>query len=61
LALNALLAISPVVSPFTRPLTVNPLIVFVIPSKLLEPERPVTVALALFILAVVLAVVLLRE
>jgi hypothetical protein len=38
---------SPVVSPLTRPLAVNPLIVFVKPSNSVEPERPVTVALAL--------------
>jgi hypothetical protein len=47
LVLKALLAISPVVSPFTRPVAVNPVNVFVVPSNSVEPERPTTVALAL--------------
>ena len=49
LGLKALLAISPTVSPFTRPIAVNPLIVFDVPSKPVEPDRPITVALALLI------------
>jgi len=45
--LETLLAMSPVVSPLTRPLAVNPFIVFVKPSNSVEPDKPVTVALAL--------------
>ena len=48
--LFALLAMSPVVSLFTRPTAVNPVNVFVMPSNSVEPERPITVALALFTL-----------
>ena len=51
LVLETLLAMSPVVSPLTRPLAVNPFIVFVKPSNSVEPERPVIVALALLIVA----------
>jgi hypothetical protein len=43
--------ILPVVSPFTRPVAVNPVNVFVVPSNSVEPERPITVALALFMVA----------
>lgn len=50
LGLFALLAMSPVVSLFTRPTAVNPVNVFVMPSNSVEPERPITVALALFTL-----------
>ena len=49
LGLMALLKMFPVVSPFTRPIAVNPLIVFDVPSKSVEPDRPITVALALLI------------
>ena len=49
--LETLLAISPVVSPLTSPLAVNPLIVFVKPSNSVEPERPVIVAFTLEIVA----------
>jgi len=49
LGLKALLAKSAVVSPFTRPVAVNPLIVFAVPSNSVEPDRPVTVALTLLI------------
>ena len=48
LGLFALLAMSPVVSLLTRPVAVNPVNVFVMPSNSVEPERPITVALALF-------------
>ena len=49
LGLFALLAMSPVVSLLTSPVAVNPVNVFVVPSNSVEPERPTTVALALFI------------
>ncbi len=49
LGLFALLAMSPVVSLLTSPVAVNPVNVFVMPSNSVEPERPITVALALFI------------
>jgi hypothetical protein len=52
LRLLVLFAISPVVSPPTRPIAVNPLIVLVVPSNSVDPDRPVMVALALLILAV---------
>lgn len=47
LGLFALLAMSPVVSLLTSPVAVNPVNVFVMPSNSVEPERPITVALAL--------------
>ena len=50
--LLVLFAISPVVSPPTRPIAVNPLIVLVVPSNSVDPDRPVMVALALLMLAV---------
>ena len=53
LGLKALLAKSAVVSPFTRPVAVNPLIVFAVPSNSVEPDRPVTVALTLLIVKLV--------
>ena len=49
LGLLTLLAISPVVSLLTSPVAVNPVKVFVMPSNSVEPERPITLALALFI------------
>ena len=49
LGLFALLAMSPVVSLLTSPVAVNPVNVFVTPSNSVEPERPITLALALFI------------
>ena len=52
LGLKVLLTISPVVSPFTRPLAVNPVIVFVVPSNSAVLESPVTVAVALYIFPV---------
>jgi hypothetical protein len=52
LRLLVLFAISPVVSPPTRPIAVNPLIVLVVPSNSVDPDRPVMVALALLMLAV---------
>jgi hypothetical protein len=52
LILEALFTISPVVSPFTRPVAVNPVNVFVKPSNSVEAERPITAALALFMTAV---------
>ena len=48
LGLFALLAMSPVVSLLTSPVAVNPVNVFVMPSNSVEPERPITLALALF-------------
>ena len=48
LGLFALLAMSPVVSLLTSPVAVNPVNVFVTPSNSVEPERPITLALALF-------------
>ena len=48
LGLFALLAMSPVVSLLTSPVAVNPVNVFVMPSNSVEPESPITVALALF-------------
>ena len=50
LGLFALLAMSPVVSLLTSPVAVNPVNVFVTPSNSVEPERPITVALALLTL-----------
>ena len=47
LGLRAFFSMSAIVSPFTRPVAVNPLIVFVKPSKAVEPDSPITVALAL--------------
>ena len=49
--LLTLRAISPLDSPVARPVTVNPFIVFEVPSKFIEFEIPVTTALALLILA----------
>ena len=48
LGLFTLLAMSPVVSLLTSPVAVNPVNVFVTPSNSVEPERPITLALALF-------------
>jgi hypothetical protein len=38
---------SAVLSPFARPLTVKPLTVLKVPSKAIETDNPVTVALDL--------------
>ena len=51
--LFALLAMSPVVSPFIRPIAVNPVNVLVVPSNSVDPDRPIKVALALFMTAVI--------
>ena len=50
-----LLATSAVVSPLTRPVAVNPLTVFVMPSNAASPERPTITRFALVTLAFVVA------